>query len=91
MHPQLSISLPCYSVNPAAYVRSIKTMKAATQYCSLAALLTFQTVAVQGSDNHKASIEHAFTRNEGILTQHKHSSICRFSKLNKNKMGTVFL
>ena len=56
MHPQLSISLPCYSVNPAAYVRSIKTMKAATQYCSLAALLTFPTVAVQGSDNHKASI-----------------------------------
>ena len=56
MYPQLSISLQCSSVNPAAYVRSIKTMKAAMQYCSLAALFTFQTVAVQGSDNHKASI-----------------------------------
>ena len=56
MCPQFSISSRCSSIKPAANVRSIKNVKAVMQHCSLAALFTFQTVAVQGSDNHKASI-----------------------------------
>ena len=56
MYSQFSISLQCSSINPAAYARSIKNIKAVIQYCSLAALFTFQTVTIQGSDNHKASI-----------------------------------
>lgn len=56
MCPQFPISSQCSSIKPAAYVRSIENIKAVMQYCSLAALFTFQTVAVQGSDNHKASI-----------------------------------